>query len=198
MSENKFATGAVRSGDLENLRFDLIHPIALIALARVYGEGADKYLPFNWERGMPISSLMNHTLRHYVMFLAGDRTEPHLEHAAWGALAMIVSNVLWPHLNGDLRGPGCKPSVPTDKEIEDKAKWREANVAKLADLSKWTTCGLRDVMRIFLQGALNRQATVDFAELEPAHDFETHVRQAADYAGARPAQQIAEPGEKVR
>ena len=104
----KFTTGAVRSSDAEATRYDLISPIGLEAVARTCAEGAAKYSDFNWERGMPVHDLLNHALRHIYRYLAGDRSEEHLPHAAWGLLAAIHSEALWPELNaGTLRGPGC-------------------------------------------------------------------------------------------
>lgn len=106
----RFATGAVRSSDAEATRYDLISPIGLEAVARTCAEGAAKYSDYNWERGMPVGDLLNHALRHIYRYLAGDRSEDHLPHAAWGLLAAIHSEALWPELNaGTLRGPGCRP-----------------------------------------------------------------------------------------
>lgn len=110
----RFATGAVRSSDAEATRYDLISPIGLDAVARTCAEGAAKYSDFNWEAGMPVHDLLNHALRHIYRYLSGDRSEDHLPHAAWGLLAAIHSEALWPHLNeGTLRGPGCTPPAGT-------------------------------------------------------------------------------------
>ena len=104
-----FATGARRSSDAEETRYDLISPIGLEAVARTCAEGAEKYGDWNWEAGMPVHDLLNHALRHVYRYLAGDRSEPHLPHAAWGLLAAIHSEQLWPELNRQtLRGPGCR------------------------------------------------------------------------------------------
>jgi len=109
----RFATGAVRSSDAEATRYDLISPIGLEAVARTCAEGAAKYSDFNWEAGMPVHDLLNHALRHIYRYLAGDRSEDHLPHAAWGLLAAIHSEALWPELNdGTLRGPGCTRPTP--------------------------------------------------------------------------------------
>ena len=104
----KFGTGAVRSDTCEEFRYDLISPIGLREVARACAEGAAKYSDYNWERGMPVHDLLNHAIAHVYQYLAGDRREPHLGHAAWNLLAAIHSDELWPHLNdGHLRGPGC-------------------------------------------------------------------------------------------
>jgi hypothetical protein len=105
----KFGTGAVRSSDVEEFRYDLISPIGLREVARACAEGAGKYGDWNWEKGMPVHDLLNHVLAHVYQFLSGDRSEPHLGHAAWGMLAAIHSHELWPELNaGTLRTKGCK------------------------------------------------------------------------------------------
>ena len=109
----KFGTGAVRSSDVEEFRYDLISPIGLREVARACAEGAAKYGDWNWEKGMPVNDLLNHVLAHIYKFLGGDRSEPHLGHAAWGMIAAIHSHELWPELNANtLRQDGCK--APTD------------------------------------------------------------------------------------
>ncbi len=103
----KFTTGAMRSSVAESLRYDLISPIAIEALAATYAEGSAKYGDFNWEKGMPVSDLLNHALRHLYKFLSGDRSEPHLAHAMWNVGAAIHSEKLWPELNKNLREENC-------------------------------------------------------------------------------------------
>lgn len=110
----QYATGAIRSSDAEATRYDLISPIGLEAVARACAEGAAKYSDYNWERGMPVSDLLNHALRHVYQYLSGDRSEDHLGHAAWGLLGAIHSEAMWPHLNDKLRKPGCQPPVESD------------------------------------------------------------------------------------
>jgi hypothetical protein len=108
----KFGTGAVRSDSFEEFRYDLVSPIGLREVARACAEGAEKYGDWNWENGMPVHDLLNHAIAHIYAFLGGDRSEPHLGHAAWNLLSAIHSHELWPHLNdGHLRDAGCK--MPT-------------------------------------------------------------------------------------
>lgn len=84
----QFPTGAVRSNDADNVRFDLITPIGLRRLAETYAEGARKYGEFNWLRGLPASSLANHAIRHIYLWLQGDTQEDHITHAAWNLLSI--------------------------------------------------------------------------------------------------------------
>ena len=105
-----YDTGAVRSADAEQARYDLVTPIGLRRVAEAYAEGAVKYSAFNCEKGMPMDDLLNHCLRHIYLYLSGDRSEDHLGHAGWNILMSMHSEELWPHLNaGKLRGPNCTP-----------------------------------------------------------------------------------------
>ena len=53
-----FKSGAVRSSDTDGVRFDLVSPIGLEAVARAAAEGAEKYSDYNWEKGMPVNLLI--------------------------------------------------------------------------------------------------------------------------------------------
>lgn len=119
---HEYDTGAVRSADCDNVRYDLISPIGMAALARTYAEGAEKFGEFNWENGMPVTDLLNHAIAHLFKFLSGDRSEDHLGHAAWNVLGAVHSLEMWPHLNDDtLRGPGCEaPAAATDNAVEPR------------------------------------------------------------------------------
>lgn len=124
---SKFSTGAVRSSDAMGVRYDLISPIGMRRIAETYAEGAVKYHPKNWEMGMPISDILNHVLKHIYNYLAGDRDEDDLAHAAWGLFAAMHSEECWPHLNDDMRGPGC--TLP--QTLRDKIKaHNDARLAK--------------------------------------------------------------------
>lgn len=94
----QFASGAVRSGDAEGVRFDLITPIGLRRLAETCAEGARKYGDRNWEKGMPATVLLNHAIRHIYLYLAGNRDEDHLAHAAWGLLGVCHFEEVMPEM----------------------------------------------------------------------------------------------------
>jgi len=71
--------------------------------------GAAKYSDYNWERGMPVSEMLNHAIAHIYAYLSGDRSEDHLAHASWNCFGAMHSEEMWPELNQRLRQPGCKP-----------------------------------------------------------------------------------------
>ncbi len=83
-----FSTGAVRSADADNVRYDLITPVGLRRLAETCAEGARKYGDFNWQKGIPASQMLNHAIRHIYLWIEGDHTEDHLAHAAWNILGV--------------------------------------------------------------------------------------------------------------
>ena len=70
-------------------RFDLIDPRALFDIAQILAAGAEKYGAENW-RQIPINDNLNHALAHINAFLAGDRQDDHLGHAACRAIFALA------------------------------------------------------------------------------------------------------------
>lgn len=62
-------------------RCDLLPTMAILAVSKVLKEGADKYGDDNW-RKIPVREHVNHALTHVFAWLAGDKSDDHLEHAA--------------------------------------------------------------------------------------------------------------------
>lgn len=101
-----FETGAQRDINVAGskssqfpARYDLVSPIGLRRLAETYGEGAAKYDDHNWRKGMPFSSTINHALAHINLYMAGDREEDHLAHAAWNLFALMHFEQTTPEQN---------------------------------------------------------------------------------------------------
>jgi hypothetical protein len=70
-----------------------IDPIALLALARVGGMGAEKYDRFNYLNGYKWSLSFDAALRHIMLMAAGEDFDeesglPHATHAAWNLLTL--------------------------------------------------------------------------------------------------------------
>lgn len=119
-----FSTGAVRSSDADATAYTLLSPVGLRRAAQAAKEGEKKYSAYNWERGMELRELLEHTIRHCYLYLEGDRSEDHLGHAAWNAIGACHSEELWTELNKDtLRGPGCKP--PQEKAVKRPKRTRK-------------------------------------------------------------------------
>lgn len=96
---------AIRSADADSCSFHLISPIALLRLATTYREGSNKYGDYNWTKGFPLGECLNHALRHIFYYLAGDRSEDHLAHAAWNLFTVMHFEHTNPELKLHQYGP---------------------------------------------------------------------------------------------
>lgn len=82
--------------DAGKLRYDLIPPEVIEALAQVYTDGAKKYHDRNWEKGMSYSRLIRCIFSHLVKYIFGHRYDkdlPDCEHMAmvmWNAAAILT------------------------------------------------------------------------------------------------------------
>lgn len=155
----KFSTGMQRSAAVEHLKFTSIHPVFMVALARTLAEGADKYSDGNWELGCDVVDNLNHVMGHINGYLSGDRSEPHLAHAACGLMFAIVNDTLHPELSEPfLRGPGCTMTDARksrmDAERPDKEKRRAAG--EFETLGKWKLSEVPEIKAI-----LNSRKAVD-------------------------------------
>jgi hypothetical protein len=93
-----FDSGATRSKDADDVRYDLVSPIGLRRLAERYALGAKKHGDRNWEKGVPVRHTMNHLQRHIEKWRSGDRSEDHLAAAAWGLVALMHYEETLPEL----------------------------------------------------------------------------------------------------
>jgi hypothetical protein len=83
-----------KNNGLVNLLFDLsIH----------YEDGARKYEPNNWKKGMPVHCFIDSGLRHYFKWLRGDEDEPHDRAFVWNLVGAIWTMENKPEFN-DISG----------------------------------------------------------------------------------------------
>jgi hypothetical protein len=85
-------TGGQKGSKLE--RYDLIPVEPLAEVSRVYGRGAAKYAPRNWEKGYDWSLSYAALQRHVNLFWAGvdfdgESGQHHLAHAVFHCLALM-------------------------------------------------------------------------------------------------------------
>ena len=83
-----YKSGASRN-DIGKIRLDLIPPEALLELGEVFGEGAVSHGDENWKKGMPNSVVINHMLRHLLLYMKGDRDELHMGKVMFGCCVLI-------------------------------------------------------------------------------------------------------------
>lgn len=144
-------TGAVRSADSDHLDFTSLPLLGLIGVARTAAEGGFYYGRHNYQFGFPVHDLLNHAMKHLTMWLLGDRSEPHLEHAAWGILAAIESKVLFPELNEEyLLGPGATLTDAMKRRLEREAPVLAERRKSRGDES-WDFADLAEVKKILTQ-----------------------------------------------
>jgi hypothetical protein len=117
---SEFKTGAKRSSDVDEYRYDLISPFGLRALAKAHKEG-EKHPRWNNEKGFPAHDYLNHIFDHLMKFMMGDRNENHMGKIMWGASQIEHGMYMWPHLNeGVLRKEGCLPP-----DNPDNGYWKD-------------------------------------------------------------------------
>lgn len=101
----QFATGASRQAAKGKGTPVLVCPWAYEELAKHFEAGAEIYEPRNWEKGMPLSELINSAERHLIAIKKGLTDERHDRAFAWnafvflGTLARIRAGILPESLN---------------------------------------------------------------------------------------------------
>jgi hypothetical protein len=89
-NRREFESGAVRDMGYGKGRCDLLPACAIMRLSQHYENGLKKYPERNWEKGIPIHSYIDSSVRHLLKYLDGWTDEDHLAAAAWNIL-----NAMW-------------------------------------------------------------------------------------------------------
>lgn len=109
----RFGSGAVRDNQVGKGRCDLLPARALLEVSVHFEDGARKYAPRNWERGIPLSRFVDSQLRHTLKLLAGRTDEDHARAMAWNALCFLdtrarIREGLLPAALDDLPKPAAR------------------------------------------------------------------------------------------
>jgi hypothetical protein len=83
------ATGGHRDTATGKGRFDLMPTGALRRVAQIYEKGAVKYDARNWEKGIPVSRMLDSAFRHLVQAIEGHQDEDHIGQACWNLLGVM-------------------------------------------------------------------------------------------------------------
>ena len=62
---------------------------AILEVSKHFEDGAKKYSPRNWEKGIPLSRYVDSGVRHYLKWLRGDDDEPHDRAFVWNMLCLV-------------------------------------------------------------------------------------------------------------
>ena len=54
-----------------------------------YKEGAEKYEPRNWEKGIPLHSYYDSAIRHYIKYICGWDDEEHDRAVVWNLMSAL-------------------------------------------------------------------------------------------------------------
>lgn len=76
----------------------------LLETAVHFEEGAAKYGPNNWQKGIPVHCYIDSAVRHYLKFRRGDEDEPHHRAVCWNLICAIWTCNHMPELNTYGRG----------------------------------------------------------------------------------------------
>lgn len=74
-------------------------PTMLLEVGVHFEDGAKKYGPNNWRRGIPVSRYIDSGVRHYIKCRRGDTDERHDRAACWNILCAIWTCKHMPELN---------------------------------------------------------------------------------------------------
>lgn len=64
-------------------------PTMFLEVAKHFEEGAKKYSPDNWRKGIPITCYIDSAVRHYMKWKRGDNDEPHNRAFVWNLLCCM-------------------------------------------------------------------------------------------------------------
>lgn len=84
----EYNTGAVRNTGGKG-RCDLLPACALLRIARHMENSLSNYPERNWEKGLPMHSMIDSAMRHLLKYLDGQTDEDHLAAAATNLLMAL-------------------------------------------------------------------------------------------------------------
>lgn len=93
----KFETGAVRDTGGKG-RMDLIPMCALIRVSKHMEDALTHYPERNWEKGLPMHSMLDSAMRHLVKYMDGMNDEDHLCAAATNLLMAMWTEEKMPKM----------------------------------------------------------------------------------------------------
>lgn len=135
-SRKTYSTGAQKEDDSKTEgkgAYHLLPPTAINRVAEIWRKGAIKYAARNWEKGLPLTRLLDSALRHSFQYLEGRQDEDHAAQAAWNWLALLhteemIKRGILPKELDDL--PSYKP-VKADPKV-----WRDPKRAENLELDE--------------------------------------------------------------
>lgn len=107
MKVEEFGNGAMREDKEGKGRFDLIPWCAIMRIAKHMQESLKVYEPRNWEKGLPMHSMIDSAFRHIAKYMDGWTDEDHLCAAATNLLMAMWTEEKHPEMQ-DIPARLCK------------------------------------------------------------------------------------------
>lgn len=83
---------------IDIVKYSLYPACSLLRLSKHYEDGARKYAERNWEKGIPISVMIDSGIRHLLKYIDGQTDEDHLVAAAWNIMGAMWMEEKHPEL----------------------------------------------------------------------------------------------------
>lgn len=113
-----YETGAVRDTGGKG-RMDLLPMCSLLRISRHIENSLTHYPERNWEKGMPMHSMIDSALRHLVKYMDGMTDEDHLCAAATNLLMALWTEEKMPEMQDIPTRPNAVINKPTSKPPKD-------------------------------------------------------------------------------
>lgn len=148
LKDSNFASGAVRSADVEDMDFCSLPLLGLLGAIKNAGLGGIKYGRFNYMKGMPIHETLNHVAIHLIKYILGDRSEDHLSKVAWGAMVANQTALLNPETaEPHMLGPGATLGKALLEEMERGKEERDRR-RQNGEFEEMFHIGLGDIQQV--------------------------------------------------
>ncbi len=137
----EFPTGAERQSSEGKGTPVLVPGDAIIDIAKHFEKGADVYGARNWEKGIPLSELLNSLERHLQQLKMGLTDEPHARALAWNAVVYLattlrIENGLLPAELDDMPTYQLNPDIFFEEDTETIEEVMEINEEMAKELKK--------------------------------------------------------------
>lgn len=122
MKVEEFGNGAVREDKEGKGRFDLLPWCAIIRVAKHVQESIKVYEPRNWEKGLPMHSMIDSAFRHLAKYMDGQTDEDHLCAATTNLLMAMWMEEKHPEMQDIPTRSGARTVSTVTKKEKKKLK----------------------------------------------------------------------------
>ena len=152
MKVEEFGNGAVREDKEGKGRFDLLPWCAIMRIAKHMQESLKVYEPRNWEKGLPMHSMLDSAMRHLAKYMDGWTDEDHLCAAATNLLMAMWTEEKMPEMQdipSRMHGEvlPCASGMETPEHRDRNSKCKEEATKSRGEICSLLTNGADGVPR---------------------------------------------------